>query len=192
MDELLTFLAEQLETTPEKIKEGKFSKADAQAAVMFVKKADHVKLKKDSEDLTVANTKITTLEGQVTTLKAEKTTVDSTVTELTKFKTENEPLAKVGKTAMTAAKESAKKYYNHFAKGAPDAAITKQIDDAADLVSLDSMVKMWGGKLVTEYSAVCKACNSTEIDFRSSAADVIDPLKKTVKNDSHMASHFAN
>lgn len=195
MDELLAFLAEQLETTPEKIKEGKFSKADAQAAVMFVKKTDHAKLKKDSEDLAAATTKVTSLEAEVTTLKAADTTAKAQITELTKFKTDNEPMVKVGTSTLSAAKESAKKTYSLFAKGQPEATITKQIEDATDLVALDALVKMWGGKLVTEYGAVCKKCNSTEVEFRSSVPDVgNDPTKKAAasKADSHMASHFAN
>lgn len=165
--DLLDFLASFFKTTPDKIKNGEFKKADAEKFEIVLKdeftgmktKADSVESL--SKDKTTAETKVTELNGTIATLTADKTKLEGEKGELKKS-------ADSFAVILTEAKKEAKRVYGLFAKGKPEKTIEDEIESEVSLEKLDAKIKMFGGQSVHEYGGKCAKCGGTEINFRSS------------------------
>jgi hypothetical protein len=165
-EEVIIFFAAMFGTTPEKLKSGEFTKADAEKFTVkptaeFAKMKSEDDFKKVSDELTLLKTEKANLETEKNNLTTEKANL---ATEKAKL----EPLSKVGSSVLANAKAEAKRLYGIFSKGKEDAAIVAELENEADLDKLDSKIKMFGGHSVTEYGATCSECGSTKVNFRQS------------------------
>lgn len=167
-EELLQFLAAFFATTPEKIKKGEFTKADAEKVVtveaLATLRTNSENFTKVSAEKATLDTKVVELEKTVGTLKAE---VESA-----------KPKISLADDVMKRSKEEAKRVYGIFAGGKPEKTIEDEIESEVSLEKLEAKIKMFGGKVVTEFGASCTKCGSKEVSFRSSAGEGEDPNKK--------------
>lgn len=166
--ELLDLLASLFNTTSEKIQKGDFKKADVEK-VLSVKTLEELsKMKTNSDNFEKVTgekveleSKVTKLNGEVTTLTAAKKTAEDQLTAA-------KPKLESYDAIIGSAKKEVKRVYAIFSKNKPEKSIEDELEAETSLEKLDAKIKMFGGKAVSEYSATCNACKSTDISFRSS------------------------
>lgn len=175
MDEILEFLAAEMGVAESDVNLESFKKG-----FKLVKSEDFTKMKASSM-------KVLQLEKQVESLTEDKTTLTEKVKEegekvtlLTKEKGDLEPHATFGKTIMQAKKEEAKRLYR-LNKGTKADEAFIGIIDKSDEKELNSILQEYGSQLTEKFTGVCKKCQSTEIDFRSSTIEDPKDEPKEVK-----------
>lgn len=175
-EDLLQFLAAFFATTPENLKTGKFTKADAEKIVTVdgfkTMKTNSEGFTRVSAEKTALDTKVTDLTTQVNNLNTEKTTLSKTIDD-------NKTKVTLADDVLKRSREEAKRVYGIFAKGKVEKTIEDELEAETSLEKLEAKIKMFGGQAITHFGAVCSDCQSTNIQIRSSQKkdDDIDPKK---------------
>lgn len=187
--DLVEFLASHFKTSPEKIKNGEFKKADAEKFV--VKDSTEFSKMKTSEDFEKETNAKVKAEGEVTKLTSEVATLKQDKANLETAATANKPLIEMATATIKAAKEEAKRIYEIFAKGKGEKVIQDELEAETSLEKLNAKIKLFGGKAITEFGGKCGDCGSANIDFRSTVpVDENDPTKKKSSGKPNLADGF--
>lgn len=142
------------------------------------------------------NTKLTNANTQVSNLTKEKETLSTEVVALKNDKQNAENALALAKpkieyydTVIEANRKECQRLYGVFAKENKDETIVDLIKKANDK-ELESYIKMYGGKMVSEFGATCKTCGSKEVSFRSSVGEGGGEGEQTQSNENFDPEKF--
>lgn len=124
---------------------------------------------KEKENFSKLNQTIESLNAKVTEKETEVTSLTKNVNDLKAEIESNKQFVQLGNDYISLLRKEAVDAYTKSVLNKTDQVILDRINSTTDVKSLESDIKLFNGKLITEFSGHCVKCGSKDISFRSSA-----------------------